>query len=206
MNRSHLRALLLIAVVIGTTMLFLGDRQRPRLDELIDISRLNGKSLPHLLQRIRDFRRIVMRDGKKVLEVSASEASYYRDRTAVEIVDPHVAFFSEGDTVASLSGKRGVLVMDGNDVASVELSQSVLLELLQFEIRAQRMVYARVRKTVVADGNAEIRSPEVELKGKAMTVDLTGKSLTVEGSVDMTLRRMAEPDDLKRLGAQASNP
>jgi lipopolysaccharide export system protein LptA len=96
--------------------------------------------------------------------------------------------------------------MDGNDVASVELSQSVLLELLQFEIRAQRMVYARVRKTVVADGNAEIRSPEVELKGKAMTVDLTGKSLTVEGSVDMTLRRMAEPDDLKRLGAQASNP
>jgi LPS export ABC transporter protein LptC len=205
-KRSHLRALLLIAVVVGTAMLFLGERHRPRLDELIDISRLSAKSLPHLLQRIRDFRRVVMRDGKKVLEVSASEASYYRDRTAVEIINPRVAFFSEGDTVASLSGKKGILVMDGDDVASVELSQGVLLELLQFDISAQRMVYARVRRTVVAEGNAEIRSPEVELKGKAMTVDLAGKSLTVEGSVDMTLRRMAEPDDLKRLGVPTSKP
>ncbi len=206
MKRSHLRALLLVAVVLGTPLLFLGERQRPRLDEVIDISRLDGKGLPHLLQRIRDFRRIVTRDGNKILEVSASEASYYRDRTAVEIVDPRIAFFSEGDAVASLTGKRGVLVMDGSDIASVEMSGGVVLELLQFDVRAQRIVYARARKTVVAEGKAEIHSPEVDLQGNGMTVDLVHKSLTVEGSVDMTLRRIAEPEDIKRLGLGEGKP
>lgn len=192
MKRSTLRALLIAAVVISVPLVFLRARDRPRLDELIDVSRLDGKALPELLQRIRDFHRVVTRDGKKLLEVSATEASYFRDSSGIQVLEPSLIFFNDGERVGQISGDRGLLTLSGNDVESVKMTGDVALVLVQFEIRADSLTYERARNQIVADGPAVIRSPEVEVAGTGMTLDLASRTLRVDSAVDMTLRPIME--------------
>lgn len=197
MNRQHLRILLVGALLIGAPLFFYKSSERVSLDTVLDLSRLTGKALPDLLQRIRGFHRVVTRDGKKLLEVSAKEAAYFRDDTAVQILEPRLVFFDEGEQVGSIAGDRGRLVLDGNDVDNVQLTGAVRLVLTQFEIRAENITYERKRDLIIATGAALVQSDEVVLKGASMTFDLAAKSLTVDRSVDMTLRpaRVSRRDD-----------
>ena len=189
MNRLHLRIVLLGVLLIGAPLYFYQNSERTSLGAVLDLSRLHGEALPDLLQRIRDFHRVVTRDGKKLLEVSAKEAAYFRDDTAVQIIEPKLVFFDEGEEVGSIAGQRGRLVLDGNDVDNVQLTGSVRLVLTQFEIRAENITYERKRDVIIATGAALVQSDEVVLKGANMTFDLAAKSLTVNESVDMTLRK-----------------
>jgi LPS export ABC transporter protein LptC len=188
-SRQHLRILLVGALLIGAPLFFYKSSERVSLDTVLDISRLTGKALPDLLQRIRGFHRVVTRDGKKLLEVSAKEAAYFRDDTAVQILEPKLLFFDDGEQVGSIAGNRGRLVLDGNDVDNVQLTGAVRVVLTQFEIRAEDIIYERKRDLIIATGAALVQSDEVVLKGANMTFDLAAKSLTVDQSVDMTLRQ-----------------
>lgn len=190
MSRHSLRMLLVGALLIAAPLYFLQrSSDRVSLENVLDVSRLTGTALPDLLQRIRQFHRVVTRDGKKLLEVSAKEAAYFRDDTAVQILEPRLVFFDEGVEVGSITGDRGRLVLDGNDVDKVELTGAVRLVLTQFEIRAETITYERRNNRIVAAGAALVQSDEVVLKGASMKFDLAAKSLTVDESVDMTLRR-----------------
>jgi len=187
-SRQTLRILLVGVVLIGTPLFFYKSSERISLGTVLDLSRLTGEALPDLLQRIRNFHRVVTRDGTKLLEVSAKEASYFRDDAAIQILEPKLVFFDNGEKVGSIAGQRGRLVLDGNDVESVHLTGAVRLVLTQFEIRAENITYERKRDRIVATGAALVQSDEIVLKGTSMTFDLAAKSLTVDESVDMTLR------------------
>ncbi len=189
MNRKSLRILLLGAILIGAPLFFIRNTERVPLDAVLDVSRLTGESLPDLLQRIRDFNRVVTRDGVKLLEVSAKEAAYFRDDTAVQILEPKLVFFDDGEEVGAIAGDRGRLELDGNDVDNVRITGSVRLVLTQFEIRAEDIRYERRSNLIVASGAALVKSDEVVLRGANMRFDLGARSLSVDRSVEMTLRQ-----------------
>jgi LPS export ABC transporter protein LptC len=199
MKRILLRALLIAVILISVPLIFLRTGEGPRLNDVLDVSRLDGKALPELLQRIRDFRRVVTRRGEKLLEVSAAEASYFRDDKTVQILAPSLTFFSEGEKVGAISGQRGRLKMDGNDVDSVEMTGNVELSLVQFEIHADSLTYERRRDSIVAAGPAVVRSPELELHGSGMMFDLNARTLRIDSGVDMTLRKIIAPSDERRI-------
>jgi LPS export ABC transporter protein LptC len=188
MRRLYVRIVFIAAIASGIALIFLNTSPQVDLNKVLDISRLQPEHLPELLQRIRDFHRIVTRDGKKLLEVSAKEASYFRNEKAIEILEPKLVFYDEGRRVGAITGGRGYLLMDGNKVESVELSGQAEFQLMQFVVKAESIEYHKATDQVVTSGPTEVTSDEIELKGHNLTFDLSARTLNVNADVDMMLR------------------
>ena len=189
MQRRHVRLLLIAAVVllVGAAAVRLYNRMKA--GDVVQVESLADSALPELLQRLRNFHRVVTRDGHKLLEVSAKEASFFRETSAVEIIEPKVVFFDKGARVGEISGGRGTLVIDEGSLSSVEMTGWVRLEFVQFEIRADGAFYDREADLVITHGKATLRSDEFEVHGTGMTVDLKGESLRITDGVNMRVFR-----------------
>jgi LPS export ABC transporter protein LptC len=203
-RRLYLRALFVAIVAVSIPALFLRSGSRVSLDTMLDVSGFRDKALPELLQRIRDFHRVVTRNGERLLEVSAKEASYFKGARGVEIVAPRLVFYDAGEKAGWISGERGRVYLDGNDVESVEMSGNVELKLAQFEVSAETLVYERKNDLITAPGHAVIRSPELVLSGHGLTLDIHSKTLRVDAQVDMTLKRTSPENG--DADANASSP
>ena len=161
MSRRLLRPALLGMTIIGIAALFLRSGPGAGLDRALDLP-ASGR-LPELMQRVRSFNRVVTRGGKRLLEVSAQEASYFRGDRAVAVVEPRIAFYDEGQPVGSLQGNTGKLYLDGNELRSVEMDGGVRLKLEQFTlsspavagnqifIRAGPYLYCLAKKIIPAN-------------------------------------------------------
>jgi len=179
----------LVAIAAG---FFYRSGTQPRITDLFDVPKLGEEALPELLQRIRDFHRVVTRKGEKILEISASEASYFRDSSAVEIKTPRLAFFHQGERVGSIEADRGWIVIEDTELRSADLEGSVRLVLTKFEISADSMRYDRQAEQIQARGLTEVKAPDLQLEGRDMLFDLRGHQLTVQSGVSMTLKRPAK--------------
>ncbi len=177
-----------LALLVGATI-WLRDRKGPSIGDVFDVPGLGEQVIPELLQRIRDFHRVVTRRGEKILEISAREASYYRDRSAIEIIEPSLVFFHQGERVGAIQAEKGTLVIENTELASADLAGRVRLELTKFAITADSMRYDRRQEQIQARGVTEVRSPELELKGRDMLFDLRAQKLTVDSGVSMQLKQ-----------------
>jgi LPS export ABC transporter protein LptC len=189
MQSRRTRLLLTAAVValLGAAAVQLVNRFKA--GDVVTVESLADSALPELLQRLRNFHRVVTRDGHKLLEVSAKEASFFRETSAVEIIEPKVVFFDKGERVGEISGGRGTMVVDEGNVSSVEVTGGVRLAFVQFEIRADGAFYDREADLVITHGQATLRSDEFEVSGTGMTVDLKGESLRISEGVNMRVFR-----------------
>jgi LPS export ABC transporter protein LptC len=181
-------ALFVAALLVAVAIWLRADREQ-RIGDIFDVPGLGEQVIPELLQRIRDFHRVVTRRGEKILEISAREASYYRDRSAIEIVEPRLVFFHQGERVGSIEAEKGTLVIENTELASADLTGRVRLELTKFAITADAMRYDRRREEIQARGVTDVRSPELELKGRDMLFDLRAQKLTVGSGVAMQLKQ-----------------
>ena len=150
-------------------------------------ARYSTDSVPELLQRLRSFHRVVTRHGEKLLEISADEASYYRNDRAVVIKAPHLRFFDKGEDAGSLRGREGRVYLNGHEVESVELAGDVRLDLGDFTLSTEALTYERERHLLITSGAAAIRSAEVTLDANALAIDLEARTLRLEGGVEMSL-------------------
>ena len=98
-------------------------------------------------------------------------------RYAENLIDGLGLVFNDGERVGAISGDRGKLVLDGNEVQAVVMTGDVELSLVQFQIVAKSLTYERARNAIIAEGEAVVRSPEVELTGTGMVFDLGTKTL-----------------------------
>jgi len=183
------RIAVLIAVLLIGVAIALKFGREPRIGDVFDVPGLGEQVIPELLQRIRDFHRVVTRRGEKILEISAKEASYYRDRAAIEILEPRLVFFHENERVGSIEADKGTLVIDNTELASADLAGNVHLTLTKFEISADSMRYDRRQEQIRAGGLTKVRSPELELEGRDMLFDLRAQKLTVDAGVAMKLEQ-----------------
>ena len=166
------------------------------------VDSLTEEALPELLQRLRDFHRVVTRNGQKLIEVSAKEASYFRDTSAVEIIEPKVLFFDKGEQVGEISGGRGSMVVEDGSITSVEVEGGAKIAFVRFEITADDVFYDREAKVVTTRGLATLRSDEFVVTGSGLTVDLDGQVLTIPRGVRMEVfRRAAKKRDTAAMGA-----
>jgi len=186
-------ALTFVALAALGAGLFYRSGREPRIRDLFDVPKLGEEALPELLQRIRDFHRVVTRKGEKILEISASEASYFRDSSAVEIKSPSLVFFHGGERVGSIEAEKGWVVIEDTELKSADLEGHVRLVLTKFAISADAMRYDRLAERIQARGLTEVKAPDLELRGRDMLFDLRGHQLTVQSGVSMELRRPAKP-------------
>jgi LPS export ABC transporter protein LptC len=174
------------AIAVG---FFYRSGREPRITDIFDVPKLGEEALPELLQRIRDFHRVVTRKGEKILEISAKEASYFRDSSAVEIKEPSLVFFHQGERVGSIDAARGWIVIEDTELKSADLEGDVKLVLTKFAISADAMRYDRQGERIQARGLTEVKAPDLELRGRDMLFDLRAQQLTVQSGVSMQLKR-----------------
>ena len=191
MSRRVWRYLLAAVLALAIAGVVLSIR-RGSVPELLQPSFLASQALPELLQRIRNFHRVITREGRKVLEVSATEASYFKNDKAVEIVEPKVVFYEGGERVGEVSAAKGRLYLDGTDVQSVEVTGGVLFEIGRMSIRTEKLTYDKATNHIRAEGEARVEAAELGLTGTDMTVDMLERSVVIGSGVKMTLRPKAE--------------
>ncbi|MFQ5479323.1 MAG: LPS export ABC transporter periplasmic protein LptC [Candidatus Binatia bacterium] len=184
MKKHWLRYSLIAVVVVGVVLVFWRADQRLSLTGILDDARLTTDALPELLQRLREFHRVVTRDGEKLLEVWAKEASYYRDSKAVVIRGPRMDFYEGGKKAASISGNEGRVYLDGNDVTAVELEGNIRVAISRFILTAESVSYQRTEHLLLVPGPVAIRSADLRLKGGDLELDLAGRRLLFEDGVE----------------------
>jgi LPS export ABC transporter protein LptC len=187
-SRRAWRYLLGAALVLVLVGLGLSLGRRAVVEKVLDPSFLASQALPQLLQRIRNFHRVITREGRKVLEVSAREASYFKNDKAVEIVEPRVIFYEAGERAGEVSAERGRLYLDGTEVLAVEVTGKVLFELGRMKVTAENLSYDPDAGQIAVRGEARLDAAEMALSGTDMVVDVVKRTLVIGSNVKMTLR------------------
>lgn len=153
-----------------------------------DLARQALDLLPHVAQRIRDFHRVKVDNGRKVWEVSAKEAQYYDDEEMVVVKEPMVSFFLEDGRVVALRGKEGKVFLGGRDLQLVELTGDIDVQLGDYALRAQYASYDRRTDAIVAPGKVEINGDTFDVRGEQMEISVGSQRLKLSGGVETTLR------------------
>ncbi|MBC8293933.1 MAG: hypothetical protein H8E45_12365 [Proteobacteria bacterium] len=159
----------------------------------LDDGRLIAHVVPELMQRMRDFHRVVTRNGVKLLELRAEEAAYFRDDAAVTISGPEVTFFEEGEPSAFVSGSSGRVYMDGNQVEAIELSGGVSVALGRFHLSADILAWERGPDLLTVSGRVGMDSADLELEGADLELELNLRRLRFRGGVNATVYREPRP-------------
>ncbi len=191
MTRRGWRYLIATVLALALGALAFGVSRRTSIPEILQPSFLATQALPELLQRIRNFHRVITREGRKVLEVSAREASYFKNDKAIEILEPKVIFYEAGERAGEVSAEKGRLYLDGTDVLSVEVSGNVLFEIGRLRVTTDNLTYDRETDHIVAKGEAHVEAAELTLTGTGLAVNMLERSVVIGSGVKMTLHPKA---------------
>jgi len=188
MSKSRVRRLVVTVVVLlfaGGTALLVRELWRRRQD---DLRQQAFDLLPHVAQRIKDFHRVQVDNGRKVWEVSASEAQYYSDERLVVVMDPVVSFFLTDGRVVALRGKEGKVFLGKHDLQRIELVGDVHVQLGDYALRADSARYERDGDVIIAPGPVRVTGEAFDVRGKGMEVQVGAQRLKLAEAVEMTWR------------------
>lgn len=153
-----------------------------------DLARQALDLLPNVAQRIRDFHRVKVDNGRKVWEVAATEARYYEDEGMVVVKEPMVSFFLKDGRTVALRGDEGKVYLGGRDLQLVELVGDIHVQLGDYSLRAEYASYDRRNDMIVAPGKVEISGDTFDARGEQMEVSIDSQRLKLSGGVETTLR------------------
>jgi LPS export ABC transporter protein LptC len=138
--------------------------------------------LPEVSQRIRDFRRVKVSDGRTVWELKAREAQYFEDAKEIVVSDPEVAFYDDDDTVRMV-GREGRVRLDGRELERLDVDGAVRVEVGDYRLETEQAVYYRDRNSIIAAKGIRVSGSEVDLTGDVLVVDLATQRIHVVGNV-----------------------
>jgi LPS export ABC transporter protein LptC len=152
-----------------------------------DIKRATVELLPNVAQRIQNFHRVKVEDGRKVWEVSAREAQYLETEEVVVVVEPVVAVFLKDGRTVSLKGKDGKVFLKDRELQAVDLEGDIDAQFGDYALRTDRARYEADRDVILAPGTVRITGEGFDLNGERMEVLVAEQHLTLTQRVSMTL-------------------
>jgi LPS export ABC transporter protein LptC len=155
--------------------------------------------LPGVSQHIQDFRRVKVQDGRKVWEVAAQDAQYFEEDKTVIIRGAVLQWFLKDGRVVGLKGDAGRIVLDGREIARIELEGEIAVTFADYVVRTAQATYDNRREVISAPGAIEISGRALQLHGDGMEVDVDAQRITLLQNVSMQL----QPALLKKGGRDA---
>ena len=142
-------------------------------------------------QRMRDFRRTKVRDGKKVWEIVARQARYLQDQQEVVVEGPEFSFYLKDGEMISLKSEEAQIHLDGEgqEVSRVELKGNLEMRIGDFSIKTQAATFESALNTIVSDGAVQIDGPGLSAAGQGYSVDVAEKRLTLDADVQTTISK-----------------
>ena len=143
-----------------------------------------------MVQRMTEFRRVKMQDGKKVWEIVARQAHYFADTNAVVIDTPEISlYFSDGEAVA-LRCQEGTVHLNGeSDLLHIDLRGNLEIQMGAISLKTDQATYDHQKNTISSDGVMHIVGQGFTLEGKGYTVAVDTKQLTLKAEVYTTVTR-----------------
>ena len=120
MRRNRLRAALL--VVVAAALAGIGHQVSRTVTTRRTHSRFELTDfLPDVAQRIRNFHRLKVSNGKTVWEITAEDAKYFEKQDEVVIREPRMTLFlSDGNRQAHIRGSEGRLTLQDKEVRAIQ--------------------------------------------------------------------------------------
>ena len=175
----------MLAVVLGAGAWllqrdFAARRRADRARSVADI-------LPNVAQRIQNFHRVKVDNGRKVWEVSAREAQYVENEEVVLVEAPVVEVFLQDGRTVALRGSSGKVFLAERELKSVELQGDIEMQLGGYAMQTDAARYEAERGVIVAPGRVRITGSGFELQGEHMEVDVAAQQLLLSERVQTTL-------------------
>ena len=185
--RTRLRwlvvALLVIVLASGAWLVQRGFVARRRADQ----ARVIPELLPNVAQRIENFHRVKVENGRKVWEVSAREAQYLESEDVVVVDAPVVDVFLKDGRTVGLRGKGGKVFLKARELQRVELQGDIDVQLDQYTLQTDTASYEADRGVIVAPGAVRIAGANFELHGEQMEINVAAQQLVVSERVQSTM-------------------
>lgn len=193
MGRNQIRFVLGIGVLVVIVVLgYLGARlrqdaeTRQMLDEIAASTEDGAVS-----QRMSEFRRIKMKDGRKVWEIAARQARYLTDSNTVVIDSPEISFyFQDGETV-ELNCREGTIHLhqETQDLVRIDLNGDLTMQVGDVSFTTDRAVYDHQDNTIVSDGVLNVAGEGFTAAGRGYSVTVDTKRLVLDADVRTTVTR-----------------
>lgn len=192
MSRSRLRTGLLLVVTLALVGLGVQVWRSVGKAEKT-IAELGVGLLPEVAQRMQFFKRVKVKDGRTVWEITADDAQYFDKENAVVVRAPKVTFsIDDGARKGELTGTEGRLVLVDRELESMVLRGQVVLKLDDMTLEADEATYDRTRDLITVPGDVTIRGTEIDLAARGMEVDVTPQLVRFQGDVRTVLKDDAE--------------
>jgi len=173
MRRTRLRAALLVVVgaaLAGIAYLVSRDVMARRVNTLQE---LGADFLPQVAQRIQNFRRVKVANGRTVWEITAKDAQYFEQNDQIVVIEPEMTFFMKQDgRAAHLAGAEGRITFDGREVKALTLRGGVAVRIDDLRIETDEATYERDRDLITAPGVVTIHGQTLDVRGRRMEVDV----------------------------------
>jgi LPS export ABC transporter protein LptC len=171
MRRTRLRAALLIVVAAalgGIGFLVSRNVTARRARTLEDLGR---DFLPEVAQRIQNFRRVKVKDGRTVWEITAADAQYYSEQDEIVVREPRLTlFFEDGRRQAHVTGAEGRLTLAGRELRTVTLRGGVDVTLDDLAVRTDEATYDRETDLITSSAVVTIRGKTLDVRARGMEV------------------------------------
>lgn len=164
-----------------------------------DVARVGLEFLPGVSQHIQDFHRVKVLDGRKVWEVSAADAQYKEEEQTIDIRGAAVQLYLKDGRTLGLKGNDGQILLDGREIARVDLNGEIQVTFADYVMRTERATYDHQQKLIAAPGAVEISGRALQVRGDHMEVHVDSERLTLNHNVSMVI----QPALLKQGGSNA---
>ena len=146
---------------------------------------------PEADQRIQNFRRVKMRDGKKVWEIVARQARYSEDSGEVVVDVPEVSLYFSDGAVIALRCREGRVYLDtgGQEVTRMTLQGDLEMRIGDFVLHTQAAVYESEHDTISSPGPVQISGRGFTVEGQGYRVDVADKRVILNAEVHTTVNR-----------------
>ncbi len=193
MSRHQIRFMLGITVlglILALGYLSSQVGKDPATARLIDELSTPDATAETMVQRMTEFRRVKMQDGKKVWEIVARQAHYFADTNAVVIDTPEISlYFSDGEVVA-LRCQEGTVHLNGeSDLLHIDLRGNLEMQMGAISLKTDQATYDHQKNTISSDGVMHVVGQGFTLEGKGYTVAVDTKQLTLKAEVYTTVTR-----------------
>lgn len=147
---------------------------------------------PDVTQRIKEFRRVKVKDGRKEWELTAQEAEFFTEQGEVAITGPKLAFYGGEGRDVEVKGREGRVFLTNGDVQRIELSGGIDVTVGDYFVQTDSATYFQNINSIAAPGEVRLKSSEINLTGQAMLLELGSQRVLFRKGVTTTFERSGE--------------
>ena len=125
------------------------------------------------------------RNGIKEWSLDAASADYMDDKRQAVFKDLSITFFLKDKTKVYITGKRGILKTDSNDM---EIYDNVVVKYTQYKLKCENLYYEHNKRIIFSNVPVNITGDTFQLVADAMSLNLNTNKTLFEGKVKGTFR------------------